>query len=202
MGDPRKLRKKYEVPQVLWDDERIAEEGGLVADYGLKNIREVWVAKAELRKIRRQYRDLLGLGVKGAEKMSALLQKVIKLGYAPTTASVEALLSLHTRNILERRLQTIVFRNGLANSIRQARQLIVHGFISVGGKKVSAPSYRVSVDLEEKIAYYKPIDLEKVGTKSKSEEKIAKTIEAIGETAGAVETAIPAAEAGSKEESE
>ena len=182
MGDPRKLRKKYEVPQVLWDAERIAEEGNLVKDYGLKNIREVWIAKEELRKIRRQYRNLLGLGEKGAEKRNAILQRVIKMGYTSPNATAEDLLSLNTKNILERRLQTLVLRRGLANSVMQARQLIVHGFISVNGKKVSIPSYLIPVGVEENISYYKPIDLEKVGTPSKDEVRIAKKIEEIGET--------------------
>ncbi len=192
MGDPRRLRKKYAVPQVLWDDERIAEEGGFVREYGLKNIREVWLAKAQLRKIRTQYRDLLSLGVKGIEKTNALLQRAIKLGYATPTATVDDLLTLNTRNILERRLQTIVFRRGLANSIGQARQLIVHGFISIGGRKVSAPSYLMSVDKEDKIAYYKPITLEQ---KTKSEEKISKVIESIGKQGTVTATTSEVAEA-------
>jgi small subunit ribosomal protein S4 len=56
-------------------------------------------------------------------------------------------------DILERRLQTIVFHKGLAQSMHQARQLIAHGHISIGGRKVSSPSYLVLKDEEEKMAY-------------------------------------------------
>ena len=47
--------------------------------------------------------------------------------------------------MLECRLDNLVYRLGLANSIRQARQMVVHGHILVDGKKVDIPSYGVSV---------------------------------------------------------
>ncbi|MFT4296306.1 MAG: 30S ribosomal protein S4 [Micropruina sp.] len=46
--------------------------------------------------------------------------------------------------ILESRLDNVVYRSGLANTRRQARQLVVHGHFLVNGKKVNIPSYRVS----------------------------------------------------------
>ena len=46
---------------------------------------------------------------------------------------------------LECRLDNLVYRLGLANSIRQARQMVVHGHILVNGKKVDRPSYGVSI---------------------------------------------------------
>lgn len=46
---------------------------------------------------------------------------------------------------LECRLDNLVYRLGLANSIRQARQMVVHGHILVDGKKVNIPSYGVSI---------------------------------------------------------
>ncbi|VVB73199.1 30S ribosomal protein S4 [uncultured archaeon] len=178
MGDPRKLRKKYEVPQQIWDDARIAEEGGMVQEYGLKNVREVWTAKAELRKIRTQYKNMLALGEKAADKKAALLQRTINLGYCKPAASVDDILSLTTRDILERRIQTIVFRNGLAKSVKQASQLITHGFISLDGRKVKSPSYQVPVSIQDKIGYYKPITID-VSAPSASEKKMQETIEAI-----------------------
>lgn len=47
--------------------------------------------------------------------------------------------------MLECRLDNLVYRLGLANSIRQARQMVVHGHILVNGKKVDRPSYGVSI---------------------------------------------------------
>lgn len=47
--------------------------------------------------------------------------------------------------LLETRLDSIVYRIGLANSIRQARQMVVHGHVLVNGKRIDRPSYQLSV---------------------------------------------------------
>ena len=47
--------------------------------------------------------------------------------------------------MLECRLDNVVYRLGFANSIRQARQMVVHGHILVNGKKVGIPSFAVQV---------------------------------------------------------
>jgi small subunit ribosomal protein S4 len=46
---------------------------------------------------------------------------------------------------LEKRLDNVVYRMGLAQSRDQARQLVNHGHITVNGKKVSIPSYEIKV---------------------------------------------------------
>ena len=45
--------------------------------------------------------------------------------------------------LLERRLDNVVFRLGLANTRREARQLVNHGHFTVNGKRVNIPSYLV-----------------------------------------------------------
>jgi small subunit ribosomal protein S4 len=56
--------------------------------------------------------------------------------------------------ILESRLDNVVYRAGFAKTRRHARQLVVHGHLLVNGKKVDIPSYRVSghdvIDVREK----------------------------------------------------
>ncbi|MFR9674112.1 30S ribosomal protein S4 [Streptomyces sp. TR06-5] len=47
---------------------------------------------------------------------------------------------------LERRLDALVLRAGLARTIYQARQMVVHGHIGVNGRKVDTPSFRVRPD--------------------------------------------------------
>ncbi|MFC6294733.1 30S ribosomal protein S4 [Lactiplantibacillus daoliensis] len=47
--------------------------------------------------------------------------------------------------LLERRLDNMVYRLGLATTRRQARQLVNHGHITVDGKRVDIPSYEVQV---------------------------------------------------------
>ena len=51
-------------------------------------------------------------------------------------------------SMLERRLDNVVYSLGFASSRAQARQLIRHGHIQVGGKKTTIPSYQVDVDQE------------------------------------------------------
>lgn len=47
--------------------------------------------------------------------------------------------------MLEKRLDNMVYRMGFANSIRQARQMVSHGHITVNGEKVDIPSYQIKV---------------------------------------------------------
>jgi len=184
MGAPRKLRKKYSVPRTLWNSERIGEESALLEEYGLKNVRELWIVKEELSKIRNQARSMLGLGEKGQKEFEVLASRISKMGYIKSQA-IEDLLGLEIRAILERRLQSLVLRKALAKSMKQARQLITHGFIAIDGKKISIPSYLVPVDLEDKISYYKPITLYTAETAA--EKRIKKSAEAISETPVEVE---------------
>jgi small subunit ribosomal protein S4 len=46
---------------------------------------------------------------------------------------------------LEKRLDNLVYRAGFARSIRQARQMVVHGHILVNGKKIDIPSYQIEI---------------------------------------------------------
>ena len=63
--------------------------------------------------------------------------------------------------ILESRLDNVVYRAGLAATRRQARQMVSHGHFLVNGKKVNIPSYRVSthdiIDVREKSKDLHPI---------------------------------------------
>ncbi|CCU79969.1 SSU ribosomal protein S4p (S9e) [Halanaerobium saccharolyticum subsp. saccharolyticum DSM 6643] len=46
---------------------------------------------------------------------------------------------------LEKRLDNLVYRAGFARSIRQARQMVVHGHILVNGEKIDIPSYQIEI---------------------------------------------------------
>ena len=65
--------------------------------------------------------------------------------------------------ILESRLDNVVYRAGLARTRRMARQLVSHGHFTVNGVKVDIPSYRVSqydiIDVREKSAQTLPIQV-------------------------------------------
>ena len=48
--------------------------------------------------------------------------------------------------LLERRLDNVVFRMGMADSRNQARQMVRHGFFRVNGRRVNIPSFIVKID--------------------------------------------------------
>lgn len=145
----KRIRKKYEKPTRPWDKERIEKEKELIKNYGLKKKQEIWRAEFILRKYRRLARELTAKSDKDREK--AIIGKLIKLGLLNDGASLDDILSLTVENVLERRLQTIVFRKGLANTVKHARQLITHGHVLIGERKIVYPSYLVSREEEGKI---------------------------------------------------
>ena len=157
MGKPKFSRKKYETPSHPWQEERIKAENELLVKYGLKNKREVWKAETRLRKYRSQARSLLAKVDRGdpqAKKESKqLLMHLTRLNILPLNSNLDDVLALNTESILSRRLQTITYLKGFSKTPRHARQLIVHGHITISGRKVTVPSYLVTKDEENEIAY-------------------------------------------------
>jgi len=149
----RKIRKTYSKPRRPWDKARIEEEAKIMKKYGLRRKREIWRAAALLRSFRQRARNLAA--VKNEEEEKKLLERLYRLGLLEKGASLNDVLSLTVEDILERRLQTIVAKKGLANTVKQARQFIVHGHIGVEGRRVKFPSFLVTRELEDKIDYYK-----------------------------------------------
>ncbi|WP_048149396.1 30S ribosomal protein S4 [Palaeococcus ferrophilus] len=156
MGDPKKPRKRYETPSHPWIKERIEREKVLMKKYALKNKKELWRHETQLREFRRRARRLLAARGKQAEvERVQLLQRLNRLGLLPAEAKLDDVLSLVIEDVLERRLQTIVFKKGLARTPRQARQLIVHGHIEVNGQIIRSPGYLVLREEEDTITYSK-----------------------------------------------
>lgn len=156
MGDPKRQRKKYSRPSHPWQKERIEQEASLIKEYGLKNKKELWKVASTIKNFARQARKLAALETKQAEKeKKQLLDKLYTLNLVSRNARLDDALGLSTRDLLERRLQSIVFRKGLAKSMRQARQFIVHGHIVVGDKKITSPGFFVPSQLEDSVAFAK-----------------------------------------------
>jgi small subunit ribosomal protein S4 len=165
MGDPKKPRKKWERPGHPWIRARLEEEMRLMGEYGLRSKRELWRAQTLLRKIRTRARSLLALppDVRAKEE-EALVNKLYRMGLLKsTTASLDDILSISIGDVLERRLQTIVFRKGFAKTIHMARQMIVHGHIAIAGRRVTSPGHLVSREEEELIGLYKGIAAQSYG---------------------------------------
>ena len=150
--------KNYETPNHPYQGERIADEATLVGRYGLKNKEELWRAQSELRSYRREARRLIGRmqgqreDVSGeAEQFLARLKRLDILG---DSDELDDVLGLGVTDVLERRLQTVAYRKGLANSPAQARQFISHGHIAVSGQRETRPSRQVEVREESAVAFH------------------------------------------------
>ena len=163
----KRQKKKYDKPLRPWDRGRIEAEKKLKQDYGLRRKKEIWRAESILRNYRRLARNLSAK--KDKEKEKILLDKLVKIGLINPNASIDNVLALNVESILGRRLQTLVFRKGLAHSINQARQFIIHGHIALDKKRVRWPSTLVPLSEEGKISFYEKSKIrlgEKVETKS------------------------------------
>jgi small subunit ribosomal protein S4 len=154
LGDPKRQRKKYETPRFLWRKDTLQEELKLLGQYGLRNKHELWRHETSLSKYRGIARSLIGKTPEERAKMeNELLIKLKKIGVLQETAALDNVLDLSIEDMLERRLQTLVFRKSLAKTSYQARQLITHGHILIGNRRITIPSYIVSREEEAQITY-------------------------------------------------
>jgi small subunit ribosomal protein S4 len=154
MGDPKKQRKKFETPRFRWRKDILQEELKLLGQFGLRNKHELWRHKTMLSKTRGIARSLIGKTPEERGKMeNELLARLKKIGILDETAVLDNVLDLSIENLLERRLQTIVFRKGLTRTIFQSRQLITHGHVNVGNRCVTVPGYIVAKEEEKEVMY-------------------------------------------------
>lgn len=154
MGAPKKPRKKYKTPRHPWRTDQLTRELQLVGTYGLRNKKELWRTQTELSRIRAQARNLLATNPDvRAKKEKELLQSLYAKGLVGENATLDDVLSLTIENLLERRLQTLVWKKGLASTPYQARQFITHGHIKVKEQVVKIPSYFVKREEEGSIRF-------------------------------------------------
>jgi len=171
----KRSRKSYDAPRRPWDKERIIDEKKISREYGLRRKKEIWRAQSILRNFRKQARLLAANVDKDRERI--LIDKLIRMGILSGEATLDSILALKIEDVLNRRLQTIVMKRGLANTPKQARQFIVHGHILIDGRKTTWPSALVVKELESKIGFKKNSNVhewlkeEKANGKTKSTKK-------------------------------
>ncbi len=137
---------------MIWTTDQLNAELYIMGSYGLRNKRELWKAETEVARIRNQARALLALSAElRAEKEKRLLNFLNRLGLAREGATLDDILNLKVEDLLERRLQTIVMRKMGARSPYQARQIVSHGHVSIGNRKVNIPGYIVKAEEENQI---------------------------------------------------
>lgn len=133
------------------------QELKLCGEYGLRCKREIWRVQLALAKIRKAARTLLTLDEKDPKRVfegEALLRRMVRYKLLPEDQKrLDFVLQLTTQKLLERRLQTLVFRSGMAKSIHHARTLIRQRHVRVGQQLVNVPSFLVRTDSEAHIDF-------------------------------------------------
>lgn len=160
MGDPKKAKKKYKTPIHPWERTRLEDEKVLTKEFALKNKKELWKMNSVLSKFKSQAKYLITQTTEQSKKQEKLLlDKLVRMGFLKPNSNLDDVLGLTARDILRRRLQTLVYEKGMAKSTGQARQFIVHGHILVNKKKTDAPSYLVLQGEEHTIEFNPKSDL-------------------------------------------
>lgn len=159
MPDSRRAadRTTFKVPRRPYEKDRLDQELKLCGEYGLRCKREIYRVQLALAKIRKAARELLTLDEKDPRRLfegAALLRRMVRYGLlSEDEKKLDFVLQLSTQKLLERRLQTRVFKLGLAKSIHHARVLVRQGHIRVGRQKVNVPSFMVRTDSEKHIDF-------------------------------------------------
>ena len=143
----KKEHKKYSRPKRPFDKERLIEEGEIKKEFGLKNKKEIWRSESIVKSMKERAKKLISADEK---EQKELFERLKKIGL--NVSSIADVLSLDKKDYLKRRLQTVIVTKKIAPTIKNARQLITHKKVIVGGNVVDSPSYIVPIELESKIS--------------------------------------------------
>ena len=160
MGDPKKQKKKFSTPNHPWQKERIEAEKELLKQYGLRRKYEIWKMDSLLKDFLNRAKTLIAQRNPQSElEKKQLLQRLNSLGLLKKDSKVEDVLNLTLKDVMERRLQTLLIRKQLARTMKQAREFITHEHVAIGERKVTAPSYLVTISEEPGIRLVKALNL-------------------------------------------
>ena len=170
MGDPKYPRRIWRKPKRPLNYELKMDELKTLGTFGLKTKRELWKARTELSRLRKQARSLLALRQEVREEKEPILMNSLKrIGLVGSDSSLDDVLNLQITDVLSRRLQTIALKNiGFATPY-QARQAVIHGHVMIGDRVVNIPSYTVTLDEEKKVRLTPGSSLEETVKKIKKE---------------------------------
>ena len=150
-------RKTFSKPRRPFEKERLDSELKMVGQFGLRGKRELWRVQLKLSQMRKAARTLLTLDEDDPRRMfegEALLRRMMRYGVLDESKrELDYVLALTPSDFLERRLQTLVFKLGLAKSIHHARVLIRQRHIRVGKQIVNVPSFLVRTDSQKHIDF-------------------------------------------------
>lgn len=158
----------------MFEKERIDQEIKICGLYGLKTKREVWRVQLVLARLRKRARELLTLEEHDERRIfegQALMRKMFKYGLLDKEKEngLDYVLALTIEKLLERRLQTRVFKTRFATSIHHARVLIFGRHIAVDNQLVNVPSFMLTIENENKVNFHhkSPLTGAKLGRRAR-----------------------------------
>lgn len=155
MGDPKKIRAKYETPVHPWQRDRLTKEKSLMKQFGLKTKKEVYKIDTRLKKFKSIAKALVTMNEEQAKQERVKLFNKLKSYGLVQEEKLDNVLGLEIEQLLDRRLQTLLLKKEMATTPNQARQMITHGHIMVNGKAITSPSFLVKTSDEAKITFNK-----------------------------------------------
>ena len=133
-GPKRRLSRREGLPLTTKDVKSLEKKGVIPpGQHGVRNRRRVSEYGIQLREKQK------------AKRFYGILEKQFKKYYTKAS-KIKGSTGLTLLEMLETRLDNVVYRLGFAQSRSEARQFVGHGHIRVDDKKVTIPSYKVSVD--------------------------------------------------------
>ncbi|MBS3091071.1 30S ribosomal protein S4 [Candidatus Pacearchaeota archaeon] len=137
---------RYSKPRKAYELSRIKEENVLLEKYGLKNKKEIWKTIAKVNYFRRR---AMALAKSANEEQEILFNKL--RGFGLKVSTIADVLALTVEDLLQRRLPSVIQRKGLAKTVREGRQMVIHKRVLIDNKVINIPSYLVYVNEEGKI---------------------------------------------------
>ncbi len=132
-GPKRRLSRREGLPLTLKDVKPLEKKGIIPpGQHGVRNRRRVSEYGIQLREKQK------------AKRFYGIMERQFK-NYYTTASKTKSSTGLTLMQLLERRLDNVVYRLGFSKSRAEARQFVSHGHIKVDDKKVNIPSYKVSV---------------------------------------------------------
>ncbi len=141
----------------------MAIETEVLKEYGLERKKELWRTNSLLKKYFEQTKGLIASPKATDTDKDVFVGKLVGMGLLKSGSKLDDALNMGLKDLMERRLQTIVMRKNLAKSMQQARQFIIHEHIAVGQKKITIPSYMVSIGEESLVGYASDSQFKKEG---------------------------------------